>query len=323
MENITWGIELEHALLGRFTHKPFHAEPVIEHMTGLGFHVEPEFHRNVIELISPILSSPVNAFEYLQTTDKALADYCYQFDIEIGRSGSDKYNHWSAIEVTPFTRYQSMQAYYRDVLLRNYIFGMHVHIGNSERPLNLINGLREFIPYLIAASANSPYWSGRDTQLASYRSIVFMQMPLSGLPGYFTDFTQHNVDTDLIKRWHDLRIHQTYNTIEIRCLDMQQNLQWTQALFSLVYVIVAFIQQYPYKQRSDENLTEERWLAAMNGREYGAIAGGPYGLGSYNSISSALMEHAHGLPLDQQAVLRAFLFDYEGGAVAQRKEAIL
>ena len=67
---------------------------------------------------------------------------------------------------------------------RLQIFGVHVHVGvrSPEKAVAIANALSGYIPHLLALSASSPYWRGRDTGLASSRSKVFEGLPTAGLP---------------------------------------------------------------------------------------------------------------------------------------------
>ena len=58
---------------------------------------------------------------------------------------------------------------------------LHVHVGvpAPEDAVRLLNGLRRNIPVLLALSANSPFWQGRDSGFASART-----RDLPGLPAY-------------------------------------------------------------------------------------------------------------------------------------------
>ena len=51
---------------------------------------------------------------------------------------------------------------------RELIFGLHVHVGleTAQQAIAVANGLRTWLPELLALSANSPFWHGRDTGLA-------------------------------------------------------------------------------------------------------------------------------------------------------------
>ena len=79
---------------------------------------------------------------------------------------------WSAQVTTDKERYTQLQADLRTVAQRLLICGMHVHVGVPDEDLRIdLHGqLVYFLPHLLALSASSPFWHGRNTGLKSYRS---------------------------------------------------------------------------------------------------------------------------------------------------------
>ena len=51
--------------------------------------------------------------------------------------------------------------------------------------MGVINTLVQYLPHLLALSANSPFWQGVDTGLASCRAALFQLAPHSGMPRHF------------------------------------------------------------------------------------------------------------------------------------------
>ena len=59
---------------------------------------------------------------------------------------------------------------------------------HPEEAVYVANGLRPYIPLLIALSANSPLWRGEPTGLMSSRVPIFRAFPRVGLPPRFEDW---------------------------------------------------------------------------------------------------------------------------------------
>ena len=55
-------------------------------------------------------------------------------------------------------------------------------VDEPERAIGVVNRLRAHLPLLLALSANSPFWQGRDARLASARTPVFGAFPRDGHP---------------------------------------------------------------------------------------------------------------------------------------------
>jgi carboxylate-amine ligase len=134
---------------------------------------------------------------------------------------------------------------------RELIFGLHVHVGmrSGDEAIWVANALRTHLPELLALSANSPFWHGRDTGLASTRIKVFDPFPRSGLPPTFPSFRDFealvergiktNSFSDYTYIWWDLRPHPRLGTIEVRICDAQTRIDTVAALVALVQSLVA------------------------------------------------------------------------------------
>ena len=61
---------------------------------------------------------------------------------------------------------------------------LHVHVGvpDTDAAVAAMNGLRERLPLLHGLGANSPFWFGRDSGMASSRAAVIRAYPGRGIP---------------------------------------------------------------------------------------------------------------------------------------------
>ena len=162
---------------------------------------------------------------------------------------------------------------------RQLIFGLHVHIGvgSADKAIACADGLRSSLPELVALSANSPFWQGRDTGLASTRVKISETLPRTGLPpalGSFAEF-EHLVERgvrtgcfpDYTHIWWDVRPHPRLGTIEIRICDGQTRIESVAALAALIQSLVATLgsafecdEEIP--AGPDLLLEENRWRAS-------------------------------------------------------------
>ena len=53
---------------------------------------------------------------------------------------------------------------------------------DAESAIQITNHLEPWLPHLLALSASSPFWEGKDTGLASCRSKIIETLPTAGLP---------------------------------------------------------------------------------------------------------------------------------------------
>jgi carboxylate-amine ligase len=134
-------------------------------------------------------------------------------------------------------------------ILRTPICGLHFHIGmpDEETAVRAYNGIRAHVPLINALAANSPYWFGEDSGLASSRTVIFRSYPRAAMAPEATDFAHYcrivdQVCTaagldDYTHIWWDVRVHPNLGTIEIRAADAQFDLRRVGALAALVHCL--------------------------------------------------------------------------------------
>jgi carboxylate-amine ligase len=199
-------------------------------------------------------------------------------------AGTHSFSRYEHQEVTEEQRYEDLVESLQWAVSRQLIFGLHVHVGleSAQQAIAVANALRTWLPELLAASANSPFWHGRDTGLGSTRSKVFDTMPRSGIPPAFASFEEFELLVDRGVRtgswddytfiWWDLRPHPRLGTIEIRICDAQTRLENTAVLVALVQSLVATLAEryeregtLPIQPRP--LIEENKWRAARFGLE--------------------------------------------------------
>jgi carboxylate-amine ligase len=134
-------------------------------------------------------------------------------------------------------------------VLRTPICGQHIHVGMPDEAtaVRAYNGIRTHVPLLNALAANSPFWFGEDSGLASSRTVIFRSYPRAAMPPQFADFEHFCRVTrqvcaaggldDYTHIWWDVRIHPGLGTIEIRAADSQFSLRRAGALAALVHCL--------------------------------------------------------------------------------------
>ena len=166
-------------------------------------------------------------------------------------AGTHPFSSWRHQEVSPFGRYPELARFLQDVGRRLLVFGLHIHIGIEDRELMIavMNQIRSFLPLLLALSTSSPFWHGRDTGLKSYRTVLFEDLPRTGLPPWFPSHKAYRRYVNLLLStssisdpshiWWDVRPSEKFPTLEIRIPDMCTRVEETVCLAALVQAIVA------------------------------------------------------------------------------------
>lgn len=124
----------------------------------------------------------------------------------------------------------------------------HVQVPDRERAVLVGNHLRPWIPLLIALAANSPYWYGRDTGYASWRTLVKNGWPVAGPPPYFTGAEHYEHTTAALREsgaivdagnlFWDVRPCDHLPTVEFRAMDVPPTAATAAALAVLVRALV-------------------------------------------------------------------------------------
>jgi carboxylate-amine ligase len=170
----------------------------------------------------------------------------------------------------------------QDVVRSILIFGLHVHVAipDRDRGSEIMNEARYFLPHLLALSTSSPFWSGRDTGLKSYRSVVWSRFPRTGIPPDFTSYDEYEnylemlVKTGCIddgkKIWWDLRSHPYFPTLEFRCCDQTTRIDETMCMVALIQAICAKLMRLRernlgYRKYMPALVAENKWRAMRYG----------------------------------------------------------
>jgi carboxylate-amine ligase len=136
------------------------------------------------------------------------------------------------------------------------------------------------LPVLLAISANSPFWRGNVTGLASTRTAVFAGFPRSGLPPRFESYDDYaetvswmestGAIADYTHLWWDVRPHPRLGTLELRVPDVQFDLDTSLALVAYVQSLVRELideiaDGNPPRTHHRQLVAENKWLAARYG----------------------------------------------------------
>jgi carboxylate-amine ligase len=152
----------------------------------------------------------------------------------LGATGTHPFSNWRDQQIIDTPHYRLVEERLKYVAWRNNTWSGHVHIGvrGKDRAAAVCDGLRGYLPHLLALSANSPFIEGVWTQLHSARAQTFVRMfPRCGVPDVFGDWAEHRrfyetlIETDCIQEftqvWWSVRPHHRFGTVEVRICDIQ------------------------------------------------------------------------------------------------------
>ena len=107
---------------------------------------------------------------------------------------------------------------------------VHVEISSPEEGVAVLDRIRPWLAVLLALSANSPFWQGRDSEYASFRYQAWGRWPTSGPTDPFGSAEAYQqtvgqmvgtgtlLDTGMV--YFDARLSEHYPTLEIRIADV-------------------------------------------------------------------------------------------------------
>ena len=246
--------------------------------------IKPELMESVLEISTDPCVDMAEADSQLRALRHQVSEIAAARGLAIGSSGTHPFSMWEDQRIVARPRYRDIISALRFVARQELIFGMHVHVGvdGPDKAIHVANGMRIHLPVLLGLSANSPFWRGAPTGLASTRMPIFRAFPRVGIPPTYADWedyvqriefmTRAGVIKDYTYLWHDVRPHAQFGTVEVRVMDSQTHIEHALGLAALVQALVKELAEhfdagrqlssYPY-----EMLDENKWLAARHGLE--------------------------------------------------------
>jgi carboxylate-amine ligase len=302
--------------------------------------IKPELMESVLEISTNPCPDVREAGTALRALRRQVRDIADKRGLVIGSAGTHPLARWEDQRITAAPRYRDLVAELRFVARQEIIFGLHVHVGvdDPDKAIHVANGMRVHVPILLALSANSPYWRGDDTGLASTRMPIFRAFPRVGIPPYYDGWDDYErrigfmVDTGVMEDytwlWYDVRPHPNFGTVEIRAMDAQTHIEHTLGLAALIQAMVKELcehfdagkqlTEYPY-----EMLDENKWLASRHGLEGELVDLPDRSTVSAKALAQRLIDrlrgHAQDLGAEGELEGITDLLEHGNGAFRQRK----
>jgi glutamate---cysteine ligase / carboxylate-amine ligase len=259
-----------------------HADAVIARLTGeLAGHTSLETHGSALELRTDPHTTVSDGLAQLEDLRGELARELAAVNLRAAAAGLHPFTLWQDTRISDGDRYRFLYGSMRELARREPTFALHVHVAvpDPESAMRALNRLRSHLPLLLALSANSPFWQGRETGLASARTPLFQAFPRVGIPRAFRDYEDYVSTIDLLLRceafpeptflWWDARLQPRFGTIEVRIMDAQTTVADSAALTALVQCLVRL--EATEGSGADpavdlpEVIAENRFLAARDG----------------------------------------------------------
>ena len=149
------------------------------------------------------------------------------------------------VKLVQSERYERVERQMRGLIKRTPECALHVHVGlpDTDAAVAAMNGLRELLPLLHGLGANSPFWFGADSGMASSRAAVIRAYPGRGIPPVLDSWDDYLAALDAVRAgggpmdhtmvWWDARPQPRLGTVELREVDVQTDLESAGAIAAL------------------------------------------------------------------------------------------
>jgi glutamate---cysteine ligase / carboxylate-amine ligase len=250
--------------------------PLEEHLVG-------ELIASEIEVRTGRCETFAEAAAAMVERRRQLLELAGRFDVLLGATATHPWSPWQEQRIIDTPHYRRNDEILRYVVWRNNSFGLHVHVGirGADRAILVTDGLRAFLPHLLAYSGSSPFVEGVYTYLHSARTQIFTRMfPRCGIPDAFGSWHEYEryvrflYDTGSITEhtqlWWSVRPHLGFPTVEIRICDGQPDPAEAQSLAALMFALAARVARAvdegePLPEHPHRLLEENLWRAIRYG----------------------------------------------------------
>jgi len=286
----TIGIEVEYGIVSRETGQLVPVSLDVLEVAGRAYpgdehpKAKNELFQPSLEVITGICANPDAAVRDLAETLSDIVPLLNERGLALTSTGTHPFAEWDQFPITPNERYERMVNQLQWPAQRLLIHGVHVHVGalSPDKAIITTNVAAMYLPILLALSASSPYWLGRDTGLASSRTKIFEGMPRTGIPPQIPNWAEYQRLLDALIRsqtietvreiWWDVRPHPNFGTVEFRMCDGIPTLNEVAAIGAFAQCIAVYVDEQTdagieIELLPDWVLRENKWRASRWGLE--------------------------------------------------------
>jgi carboxylate-amine ligase len=280
----TVGVEQEFHLIDPQTGDLASAFPAV--YKALDPSLMPAFSAELKECIIEAQTPPCRTIAELQDhvckRRRQLAQACDSAGVRMVAAGTHPFAQWAQHPYIDNPHYQWVKTETGYVSDRMLAFGLHIHVGmqSMNSALYALHEFRKWVYPLLAMSANSPFYEGRDTGLDSTRMHLFGAMPRTCLPPDVLDVADYEYVYNRLllagdvtapgDLWWIMRPQPPLGTLEIRVCDLPTDARRISVLAAIVQCALAYYQDRfaegrPVSQFRQEFLEQNCWKAMRYG----------------------------------------------------------
>jgi carboxylate-amine ligase len=275
------GVEEELMILDAQTHDQVPAvDRIIRGVDGLDLpgRVKTELFASVFETNTDICESAAEVDRALPVLRRAAAAAAAAEGLAVAASATHPFARPEAQPIVKEKRYVTFVGYGGISVRRQGVQGLHVHVAmpSAEACWRCLDGILPWLPVVLALSANSPWFAGELTGMASNRAPILAELPRAGAPPAFASYAEWEawverlvrlgVMEDYTRVWWDVRPHPKLGTIEVRVPDQPTDVGRSAGFAALVQAMCATALEDGLPGGSPRaDYVQNRWAAARFG----------------------------------------------------------
>jgi glutamate---cysteine ligase / carboxylate-amine ligase len=277
-ENFTIGVEEEFLVVDATTGALAPEGPALlpEARARLGDDVHPELHRSQLEITTSVEATLADVRRDVTALRRDLAAILAERGYNLAATGTHPFSTWTE-DPAVNSDYAVVEREYQQLAREQIICGVHVHVGvaDPELAIKVVNGVGPWLSPIVAVAANSPFWGGRDTGYASYRTELWRRWPMAGTPAPFADRAGYDALVDALFRtgsiddhariYWDVRPSAKFPTVEFRVADVGMTVDDAVMVAGLVRALAVTATRTESRPVRPELIRAATWRAARYG----------------------------------------------------------
>jgi carboxylate-amine ligase len=236
-----------------------------------------ELHASVFELNTDPCPTAAEVLVSLSALRRSAAETAAGMGLALAATGAHPTSSPESQPIVQEERYLTMVAHHGLSARRQNVQGLHVHLAvpSGDDCWRLLEGLLPWLPVVLALSANSPWFDGELTGLASNRAPVLAELPRTGAPPAFGSYSaweewvermvRLGVIADYTRIWWDIRPHPALGTLEIRMPDQPTDVQRSAAFAHVLQRLSDKLLLEDVREADRADYEYNRWAAARFG----------------------------------------------------------
>jgi carboxylate-amine ligase len=211
--------------------------------------LKTELFASVFETNTNVCATALDVDAALPALRRAAAEAADAEGLAIAAAATHPFARPEAQPIVKEERYVTFVGYGGISVRRQGVQGLHVHVGmpTADACWRCLERVLPWLPVVLAVSANSPWFAGELTGMASNRAPVLGELPRAAAPPPFGSYAEWEawverlvrigVMEDYTRIWWDVRPHPKLGTLEVRMPDQPTDVALSAAFAALLQAL--------------------------------------------------------------------------------------